>query len=525
MISTHHPTTHNSTKQHSTKLNNTHKHTTHRIEKLFGANAYDCSQCKKKTTAERNSYVQTVPSVLTVQLKRFCHVKGSSESKLNHFVEYPIILDLSPFLSENDVEGENKIGEGEKEVEVEREVGVEVERDSTIKVRRNSQIKDKFGNIIQHENLNQNKRNFSGNRKRKTRLNLFAVVVHLGCTLNNGHYVAYVLCSTSNRWYRTDDTSVTYCEEKEVLSQIGAYVLFYEQRKQSQHVSSSTTHTSKYGHPTTSSSTFSTVAATPYSQLYPLTSSQSNSHSHSHSHSHTLSRTGTVQSTASASVPFFHPLSTSLPTSFPTSIPTPIPVLSLASAISHIYSTAPSTQHTTSTSASFSTSISTSSPPLFSVRSYNEDELIDIEDYEYEVLNRKRKKEIISVVDKNDDDNLIDKNILEKNQYYERKGSDSGKNIILSFLNKRKINISEESEKEEEIEAEKNDQENRPKNKIKRKKIEVRCRSSFPVRYGAFQPVQFFSKIKNLSERGLSGAMNVLKNVLFEPDSSEECSI
>ena len=38
-------------------------------------------------------------------------------------------------------------------------------------------------------------------------------------------------------------------------------------------------------------------------------------------------------------------------------------------------------------------------------------------------------------------------------------------------------------------------------------------------------PVQFFSKIKNLSERGLAGAMNVLKNVLFEPDSSEECSI
>jgi hypothetical protein len=95
--------------------------------------------------------------VLAVQLKRFSleNFESNELSKIKHFVEYPKTLDLEPFLSEV-----------EKKVENESE-------------------EEYYLRIVE--------------RKKEAELELCGVVVHLGSTLSNGHYVAYVRCKSEKK--------------------------------------------------------------------------------------------------------------------------------------------------------------------------------------------------------------------------------------------------------------------------------------------------------------------------------------
>jgi uncharacterized UBP type Zn finger protein len=101
--------------------------------------------------------MRNVPSVLAVQFKRFSleNFESNELSKIKHFVEYPKILDLEPFLSE-----------------VEKKVENESEEEHYLKI---------------------------VNRKKEAELELCGVVVHLGSTLSNGHYVAYVRCKSDKK--------------------------------------------------------------------------------------------------------------------------------------------------------------------------------------------------------------------------------------------------------------------------------------------------------------------------------------
>ena len=106
-----------------------------RKESLTGDNAYECDHCKRKTDAFRSSSLSKIPPILSIQLKRFSFNRRRG-TKITHFVQYPEILDLSEFMQ--------------------KEKG-------------------------------------KGKKKHKPAIaNLFAVVVHIGRSLEVGHYIAYV---------------------------------------------------------------------------------------------------------------------------------------------------------------------------------------------------------------------------------------------------------------------------------------------------------------------------------------------
>jgi ubiquitin C-terminal hydrolase len=128
-----------------------------RVETLSGVNAYDCEKCKTKTTAEKNASLLNVPSVLTVQLKRFSQKSYDNGEivKLDHLVDYPSTLFLEPYLSEVE---KKVVGESDGEY---------------------------------YQRIDQ--------RSKEGELTLCGVIVHIGCTISNGHYVAYVRCSTNKK--------------------------------------------------------------------------------------------------------------------------------------------------------------------------------------------------------------------------------------------------------------------------------------------------------------------------------------
>ncbi len=225
-------------------------------EKLCDTNAYYCEKCKKKTVASRRFFTHSftrafthllthsltysltyslthslthslrlllnrIPSVLSIQLKRFGYSNNAEPRKLTHFVKYPEVLQLHQYLNINDEGG----AEGVK------------------------------GRKTRNSTISRNANNST------SVLNLFAVIVHygthsliltylladivthslthsftcllthwlihelpIGAHISNGHYVAYIKCN--NEWHRTDDGHVSPCSSHEALDQ-NAYILFY----------------------------------------------------------------------------------------------------------------------------------------------------------------------------------------------------------------------------------------------------------------------------------------------------------
>jgi len=63
---------------------------------------------------------------------------------------------------------------------------------------------------------------------------LTGVIVHIGSSVNSGHYTAFILKpSSSNKfqWYHMDDSYVTKVSEATVLQQSDAYILFYSRKE------------------------------------------------------------------------------------------------------------------------------------------------------------------------------------------------------------------------------------------------------------------------------------------------------
>ena len=236
---------------------------------MSGSNAYDCSKCEKRSTAERDASIQIVPYVLAVQFKRFYRTKFDENKKLDHFVEYGLELDLNEFLSNERTE----ILVNEKNERIVREKNSSGERDRRRKEEEegNEQVCRKEHGQIDTKLRNEKMKCQTQNSK----MQLFAVIVHLGCTINNGHYIAYVRCSLSGHWYKTDDSVVTYVTEEEALGQKDAYLLFYENKEHS--LKSSDPSSSFLFNSSPSSSSFSSFV--PLSPSPPSSSSSSSSSS------------------------------------------------------------------------------------------------------------------------------------------------------------------------------------------------------------------------------------------------------
>ncbi len=69
-----------------------------RTESLQGDNAFTGEKCQRKTNAQSSFTIEQAPDVLTIQLKRFRY-ENNTMKKVNHFVTYPLVLDIVNHLS------------------------------------------------------------------------------------------------------------------------------------------------------------------------------------------------------------------------------------------------------------------------------------------------------------------------------------------------------------------------------------------------------------------------------------------
>jgi len=134
-----------------------------------------------KCPCSRQQTISCPPEFLTVHLKRFQMSLGGMPQKLGDNVSFPMLLDLTPFCSQDEVE-ENK-----------------------------KQIPtfDENGEVM---------------------YSLYGIVEHSG-SINWGHYVAYVKSQSqsdgTDQWYHISDSYVEPVTAKKVQDQ-EAYILFYE---------------------------------------------------------------------------------------------------------------------------------------------------------------------------------------------------------------------------------------------------------------------------------------------------------
>ena len=141
-----------------------------KTETLDGDNKYKCGRCRAYVAAEKGAKIHVSPNVLVVPLKRY---QMGRASKITKFVEYPLELDLSPYMSP-DAPQEGEDPPRVRPVRRRRAPGLD------------------------------------GKRPQRT----LRVVVRL----------------LDGRWWRCDDGRVEEADEATVLKQKG-YLLFYERRR------------------------------------------------------------------------------------------------------------------------------------------------------------------------------------------------------------------------------------------------------------------------------------------------------
>ncbi|CAJ1056652.1 ubiquitin carboxyl-terminal hydrolase 3 [Xyrichtys novacula] len=138
------------------------------LEELDETELYYCHKCKKRQKSTKKFWIQKLPKVLCLHLKRF-HWTAFLRNKVDTYVEFPLKgLDMRGYL----LEPEYSLPE--------------------------SCLYD-----------------------------LAAVVVHHGSGVGSGHYTAYG--SHEGRWYHFNDSTVTLTSE-EAVRKAKAYILFYVER-------------------------------------------------------------------------------------------------------------------------------------------------------------------------------------------------------------------------------------------------------------------------------------------------------
>ncbi|XP_053497970.1 ubiquitin carboxyl-terminal hydrolase 3 isoform X1 [Ictalurus furcatus] len=138
------------------------------LEQLDETELYMCHKCKKRQKSTKKFWIQELPKVLCLHLKRF-HWTAFLRNKVDTYVEFPLRgLDLKCYL----LESENSLP------------------DSCL-------------------------------------YDLAAVVVHHGSGVGSGHYTAYGL--HEGCWYHFNDSTVTVVSE-ETVAKAKAYILFYTEQ-------------------------------------------------------------------------------------------------------------------------------------------------------------------------------------------------------------------------------------------------------------------------------------------------------
>ncbi|CAN4103571.1 unnamed protein product [Withania somnifera] len=154
-----------------------------RPEKLDSDQKFFSQHCKVRQESLKQMSIRILPLVSCFHIKRFEHsVIKKMSRKVDHYLQFPFSLDLSPYLS-------------------------------------SSILRSRFGNRI-----------FSFEQdtsfESSSVFELFAVITHTG-KLDAGHYVTYLrLC---NQWYKYDDTWITQVS-KNIVRAAQGYMMFYAQK-------------------------------------------------------------------------------------------------------------------------------------------------------------------------------------------------------------------------------------------------------------------------------------------------------
>eukprot|EP00768_Dysnectes_brevis_P005381 gnl/Dysnectes_brevis/3864_a4994_1059.p1 GENE.gnl/Dysnectes_brevis/3864_a4994_1059~~gnl/Dysnectes_brevis/3864_a4994_1059.p1 ORF type:complete len:1192 (+),score=334.97 gnl/Dysnectes_brevis/3864_a4994_1059:42-3617(+) len=158
-------------------------------ERLEGDNAYNCSGCSKKVSADKGFQLQTLPQILTMQIKRFTIDWATMRHrKLNGKCCFPMYLEMKPYIGH--------FHTGEELVEQEGE--------------------DLYDNLpAEYAQF------FRRPETSDTLYELSAVLMHSGGT-HGGHYFAYIKEMGSEDWFECNDSSVTPLKDP-VTDLIGAF--------------------------------------------------------------------------------------------------------------------------------------------------------------------------------------------------------------------------------------------------------------------------------------------------------------
>ncbi|XP_030197987.1 ubl carboxyl-terminal hydrolase 18 isoform X4 [Gadus morhua] len=146
------------------------------LQELSGIDNCFCDQCKTRTPFKHGHRILSLPTILCVQLQRFCYSDSGWMYKLNCSVEFQESLDFQDICSQ-----------------------------------------DVFSKDFQ--------------KNESTKYSLFAVIVHSGFAMF-GHYTAFVRSTTGSSWFYADDNHVGPVSWEAVRDTYGgdsrtAYMLLY----------------------------------------------------------------------------------------------------------------------------------------------------------------------------------------------------------------------------------------------------------------------------------------------------------
>lgn len=212
-------------------------------ELLEGDNQYLCTKCNKKVDAKKGLKLVTVPYLLMLQLKRFdFDYETMQRIKLNDRVEFPLTLDMNPFLDDPAKTSQAEAGvanialsddkmaldapEGRKRKKSDEADG----REPTPAPAAGSGSADPAPAAASSADDSQKQKSAAAgllDTPRRAGLagkpniyELYSILIHRGSSMA-GHYYAYIRSFETGRWYEFNDSSVSEISSAEIEKAFG----------------------------------------------------------------------------------------------------------------------------------------------------------------------------------------------------------------------------------------------------------------------------------------------------------------
>ncbi|UKJ90324.1 ubiquitinyl hydrolase 1 [Theileria orientalis] len=175
-------------------------------EQLEGSNKYYCSECKSLQNATKLLSIYKCPQILTVHLKRF---------NMNQISVSSLASKLFHSKTSTSASGSHPQNKGNAGNVITNKIGY---------------FKGKFSKLMKRIHFPHNLSISLENKKnRQTWVNyeIYAIVCHLGHSLNSGHYITFIK-GKNNFWFLFDDSTVRLVSNEYVKQhENDVYILFY----------------------------------------------------------------------------------------------------------------------------------------------------------------------------------------------------------------------------------------------------------------------------------------------------------